>query len=219
MTGISLFKPRSWTQRGVVGALIAVLHLGFVAILLASRAPEPRPVEAAAIGITLLPQDESPAQTPLEPVPLARPLLVAPVMPELAIEVVEPRAPEVSTLIWTQPSTAGVVAAHPEPGPAEPTQVVADVEYRRAPPAIYPQVALRQRIEGTVYVQVVVSEEGQPLSVGVHRSCGHRALDEAAVTAVRGWLFKPYERNGVAQQVAAIVPVKFSLRVREAQRG
>jgi protein TonB len=63
-----------------------------------------------------------------------------------------------------------------------------------------------------VYLKVLVGVDGKPLSVEIHRSSGHRKLDDAAKRQVlKRWKFKPAMHNGQAIQVYGIVPVDFSL--------
>lgn len=75
----------------------------------------------------------------------------------------------------------------------------------------YPVDAYRRREEGTVLVSATVGADGQPASVEVLRRSGSRALDQAAVDAVRQWTFEPAVRNG--REVAAEVQVPVTFRI------
>ncbi|MBB6599215.1 energy transducer TonB [Luteimonas sp. MC1825] len=75
----------------------------------------------------------------------------------------------------------------------------------------YPATAYRAREEGTVLVSADIDASGAPVSVDVARRSGSRALDQAAVTAVRQWRFDPAMRGGKAVTSTVEVPVEFRL--------
>jgi TonB family protein len=59
-----------------------------------------------------------------------------------------------------------------------------------SPPPVYPEAALRARVEGSVKVHVTIDENG-----GVSKAeavAGPELLREAAVEAVRGWQFSAF---------------------------
>jgi periplasmic protein TonB len=94
------------------------------------------------------------------------------------------------------------------PGPQEATRL----EYATAPAPAYPRDAIMDGLQGTVYLKVLVDVDGTPLSVDIHKSSGHRKLDDAARRQVlRKWKFRPAMQDGKAIQVYGIVPVDFSL--------
>ena len=72
-----------------------------------------------------------------------------------------------------------------------------------APAPDYPRAALRAGASGDVVLRIEVDAQGRPASVEVERGSRHRALDRAAVQAVRGWRFEPAMRDG--QPVAGTV--------------
>jgi len=55
----------------------------------------------------------------------------------------------------------------------------------------YTAEALRQGIQGSVMLEVVVGRDGTPLAVRVTRSLDPGGLDEEAITAAREWRFTP----------------------------
>jgi protein TonB len=81
----------------------------------------------------------------------------------------------------------------------------------RMKPPIYPPRCLRAGTEGVVKVRVLVGEDGAPQEITLHKSSGDSALDEAALTAVRDWIFVPAMRNGLPARAWAIVPIEFKL--------
>lgn len=107
-------------------------------------------------------------------------------------------------------SSAGLA----EPGLAGPAVVVVQARprYRDNPPPPYPEAARRRQLEGTVVLEVEVSAQGRVGDLVVHRSSGHRMLDESALATVRGWLFEPGRRGGLPVAMTVQVPVRFGLR-------
>ncbi|WP_017911346.1 energy transducer TonB [Xanthomonas sp. SHU 166] len=86
------------------------------------------------------------------------------------------------------------------------------LQYLRAPAPPYPRDALRDRLQGSVLLRVLVGTDGQPLQVSIEKSSGHRVLDQAARDQVlKRWAFKPALQNGTPVQAYGLVPVDFSL--------
>jgi len=83
--------------------------------------------------------------------------------------------------------------------------------YLSNPKPDYPPDARRQRQEGVVLVNVEVGADGRAGDVSVGRSSGFPLLDDAAVRAVRRWLFEPARAGGVPVASRVEVPVRFSL--------
>ncbi len=75
---------------------------------------------------------------------------------------------------------------------------------------VYPELARRTGIEGTVFVQFVVDEDGSPSDVTIARGIGGGA-DEAAAEAVRQTRFTPGLHEGEPVRVRFSLPVRFSL--------
>jgi protein TonB len=96
-------------------------------------------------------------------------------------------------------------------GPATNAPVEASLAYRSAPLQFPPQ-ALRQQIQGTVLLRVLVDETGKPVNVVVERSSGHALLDRSASEQVlASWRFQPAIVDGKAVRAWANVPVSFDL--------
>jgi protein TonB len=79
-------------------------------------------------------------------------------------------------------------------------------------PPRYPVSAQRLGLEGRVVLRVEVSAEGIPVCVEVEQSSGHEILDEAALAAVREYVFVPASEDGRA--VASVVHIPFNFRLR-----
>jgi len=76
-------------------------------------------------------------------------------------------------------------------------------------PPHYPDVALRNRWEGTVVLLLHVTDDGAVDDVRVHSPSGHSALDAAAVQAVKSWRFEPARRAGKPIDYRLRLPVMF----------
>src|SRR6187431_504302 len=59
---------------------------------------------------------------------------------------------------------------------------------------IYPAEALRERIAGTVGLEIAVDETGRVVDAKVVQPAGH-GFDEAALAAVKSWTFSPARQN------------------------
>jgi protein TonB len=81
---------------------------------------------------------------------------------------------------------------------------------QNAPPP-YPTNAILRRWEGTVLLRIWLDETGCVTKVEVAGSSGHRVLDTAAVTAVRGWKAIPASRGGKSVATTEFLPVDFNL--------
>jgi TonB family protein len=82
----------------------------------------------------------------------------------------------------------------------------------RAPVAEYPPIALRQRLEGTVELNVLVDERGSVIEAKVVAGAGGRAgLNEAAVESVKRRKYRPGIKEGVPVKVWIPVRVVFRL--------
>lgn len=79
--------------------------------------------------------------------------------------------------------------------PIAPAESVTPPTLRTRAEATYPPDALRDRLEGTVGLSVVVDETGAVVDARVVAPAGH-GFDEAALAAVRKFTFEPARRNG-----------------------
>lgn len=74
---------------------------------------------------------------------------------------------------------------------------------------VYPIIAQRARIEGTVELKAIISKEG--MIEGLQRVNGHPFLVTAAMDAVRQWRYRPYMLNGEPLEVETNVVVNFHM--------
>jgi len=149
-----------------------------------------------------------------EPV-IAREAAVLPVAP----------VPELATAAAPAPASAAAPSSV-EPSPSPPATSSAPIAkatppvitppafnaaYLRNPPPAYPALARRNGEEGTVLLRVLVGRDGTPLKVEVDQSSRSRALDRAALDAVKDWRFAPARRGVENVEAWVRVPVSFRL--------
>lgn len=76
----------------------------------------------------------------------------------------------------------------------------------------YPRTAREAGWEGTVVLQVLVLPDGTAGNVTLHKTSGYSVLDEAALSAVRGWQFVPAMDGNFPIRSMVRMPVRFDLR-------
>jgi len=178
--------------------------------------PEPRPVAAVPPAVSPSPAAPAqPARRAIRPPPRAVSIpAVAAVAPVPAQEpLYEDAAPAALPVLFrndAQSEPRGNVAAAPAP-PVVVTPPAFNAAYLRNPPPAYPAAARRNGDEGTVLLRVLVGRDGAPLQVELDRTSQSRALDGAALEAVRGWSFVPARRGAEAIEDWVRVPVVFRL--------
>jgi len=215
MSSISLPLAHAHPEPARIAALSAAMALNLAVLLIATR-PLPislpaLPAHAPPATVRLIPPPPQPLAPPpveLEPLPHALPT------PHVAPH---PVAVSVPPLPVAEGQTAAPVAdvapAQDEGTPALPTAPVEASLAYAANPLSYPPNALRQHLQGTVLLRVLVDETGRPLEVTVMRGSGHAELDRSARAQVLAhWRFQPAIVNGQAVRAWASVPVTFALR-------
>jgi len=110
----------------------------------------------------------------------------------------------------------GVVGGLPDappPPPARAVRVGGDVREPRkivdAPP-VYPELAQQARVQGIVIIEATIDARGRVSNANVLKSVP--MLDEAALEAVRRWVYTPTLVNGVPTPVIMTVTVRFHLK-------
>jgi len=113
----------------------------------------------------------------------------------------------------------GLGAAPPPPPPPpppapprDPMRIGGDIRppvlVHRVEP-IYPDLAARARVEGTVILEAIIDEQGGVQSLKVLRSVP--LLDKAATAAVEQWRYSPVMLNGLPVRVILTVTVSFKM--------
>jgi protein TonB len=75
---------------------------------------------------------------------------------------------------------------------------------------VYPPDALAAGIQGTVTMEAVLAKDGTVQQVRVLQ--GVTELDDAALTAVRQWLYRPTMLNGQPVEILMTVRMSFVAR-------
>jgi len=110
----------------------------------------------------------------------------------------------------------GVIGGLPEAPPAPPLKPVRvggrvlEPKKLKAVPPVYPDAAVAGRLEGVVILECLISPQGRVTEVKVLR--GVPLLEEAAVDAVRQWVYTPTLMDGVPVPVLMTVTVRFDLK-------
>lgn len=102
-----------------------------------------------------------------------------------------------------------LVASQEAPAPVEvPAEAMQKLLINRVAP-VYPPLARQARIQGTVFLKVIVNQAGEvraaePIS-------GHPMLAPSAIAAVKQWRYTPYTQDGEPVEVTTTIQVHFQL--------
>jgi protein TonB len=206
--------------------LTAGIHAAIVAGVW-NRAPQTPALRAPQEIELLRPAPPEPAR--IEPPPPKRvqpPKAIEPPKnappPPAALRTQAAETPQANTMTvaenLTATKTSGPVAAIPTPPPAPPARVEEPVTeptgyagYLNNPAPVYPKAAQRMGMQGRVVLRVRVLASGHVGEVEIKQSSGKALLDEAALSAVKGWTFAPAKRGSTAIDAWAQVPIDFKL--------
>jgi periplasmic protein TonB len=107
----------------------------------------------------------------------------------------------------------GIVGGLPEaPPPLQPVRVgggIKEPKKLRHVDPVYPHLAALARVQGIVVLECLLSPDGRVAEVKILQ--GIPLLDEAAVHAVKQWVFTPTLFNGVPVPAIMTVNVRFAL--------
>lgn len=78
-------------------------------------------------------------------------------------------------------------------------------------PPSYPLEAVRQRLEGVVFLRLKITKQGKVANVELIKSSGHQILDTAAINAVAKWHGQPAKKWGLPVTSTERLPVRFRL--------
>ena len=98
----------------------------------------------------------------------------------------------------------------PRGGPIRIGDNVQESKLIRKVEPVYPEEALRARVQGKVVLAIVVNEEGFVTEAKVVK--GHPILNDAAIAAVRQWKYSPTLLNGEPVPVMATVTIIFNMK-------
>jgi len=188
----------------------------------------PRAVRAAPLkrkpSMTDARMPAKPLATPERvPAPTAETAAAAKAPPTAETAAAAERAPFRSTGASSEAlgTARSPAAADPTRVPAPATGVVAtqsvalseelSVNCAERTSPVYPRLSLRLGEQGRTLLLVELDERGRVANVSVKTSSGFTRLDEAAVSAVKGWRCTPAIRNGLAVRSVATQPFNFAL--------
>jgi len=176
-------------------------------------APPPPPPPAAAPPSS---PSARPASSSAAAAPTTAPSTIEPESPTTGSVIGEPGGPEkgIPGGLVGSPGLMPAVPVPPQP-PAvvRPLPIGGKIKepakIRHVPP-IYPAIAQQARVEGIVIIEAIIGADGRVQQARVLRSTP--LLDDAALAAVRQWMFTPTLLNGVPVPVIMTVTVNFTLR-------
>ena len=76
---------------------------------------------------------------------------------------------------------------------------------------VYPQEAAQRGIEGWVDLEFVVDAEGNPTALSVMAAEPVGRFEEAALRAIRGYRYRPFERDGQVFERRVRLRMRFAL--------
>jgi protein TonB len=220
----SLTLPVSIALHAVVLLIIVV-----VPILTSEELPEPTSaLKAFFVEPAAAPPPPPPPPPPApKPVNIPRPVATPPPTDQrftAPVDVPEQIQPEEGIDLGVEGGTGveggvpggvvgGVVGGLPDaPPPMQAVRVGGQIKepkkLKNVPPA-YPDIARQARVQGVVILECTISPQGKVTEVKVLR--GIPLLDQAAVDAVKQWVYTPTLLNGVPVPVIMTVTVNFRL--------
>jgi periplasmic protein TonB len=164
--------------------------------------PPPLPVIEPPPVVTATPPPKPKLKPRPTPKPAPKPKPPPPLAPPAPAPVVPPPA------VTTPASAAALTVPAPEPVivPAS-TRATS----RRNPKPDYPTLAKRRGWQGKVLLEVEVLSDGTPGKIQVAASSGREVLDNAAIKAVKRWLFEPARRDNTPISTTLNLSIVFKL--------
>jgi protein TonB len=213
----SYTSGKSWGQRSLGLAIVALLHVAVIALLvnalarravtippvlvettIVSAAP-PQPVEAPPPPQPIVPPPVTAAPTPP---PTPRPILHRPEARPAIAPSPAPRAP---------PPTA-ITVPPPLPAPA-PVQVAPHLDLRASREPEYPPLSRQLGEQGSVVLQVLVDADGRVADTKLVQSSGFARLDQAALAQIKSaYRFAPGTVDGKSQPMWLTIKYNWQLR-------
>jgi protein TonB len=190
---------KSFWKRSPIGIFIVAVHVVLIY------------VAATTMGILKMPNIAKPLEAIFIDQPQEQHEPVKVIKPEMETPVVDPppiedTIPEIEVPV-DEPAPAAIQM---QTAPAPPAET-SDMKVERRVDPIYPPASRRAGEEGTGVFRVLVDTNGRPLEVQVLRSSGFPRLDEAAVIAIKKWMFRAAVANGQNVQSWTRVQVQFKL--------
>jgi len=111
------------------------------------------------------------------------------------------------------PPLTALPAPPPPPRPSEPVRVggaVKQPEIVKLVPPVYPPLAMKARVTGTVVLEATLTTDGRVDNIRL--VSGHPMLVNAAIDCVKQWVYEPTYLNGAPVEVILTAIVKFNPR-------
>lgn len=177
----------------------------------ASLPPEENPAQANVVLMPVVPEEAPPVQLHVE---AALPSETLPAKDETSLP-----PPAQNPQADQPPATvAEPKKEEPEPAKTQPGDLVPLTEVTIPPVLIkrvdpkYPAAALTLGREGTVTVNALISETGEVIRTEILQGVkGGYGFEKAAESAVKQWLFKPAQKDGVSVKVWKPIEIIFKL--------
>jgi TonB family protein len=197
-----------------------VVSLAGIAILLAgtirlAAAWFPLTGEPQVVQQPVKPEDTQPARDSIRTTVPAPSVEMA---ANTAPATLPPREPVKAEMPVPAPeAAAGTPVAPPQRPPIRVGGNVQESKLIHRVEPVYPEVALRARVQGRVILTITVNEEGFVSDVQVVN--GHPLLSDAAIAAVKQWQYSPTLLNGKPVTVIATVTVIFAIKGDQPETG
>ena len=226
-------KVGSRSKYTVLVSIAAHVLIAAMVVIVPLMATDVLPTPRTVIGVFAAERAAPPPPPPPAAAPpsarAAQPVTASPdAAPSTAPESIEPEATTTSSVIgepggveggvpFGVVGSPGVVPGLPPSPPPAAVQKPLPVGGKIKEPAkirhvapVYPAIAQQARVEGIVIIEAIIGADGRVQQARVLRS--KPLLDEAALAAVRQWVFTPTLLNGVPVPVIMTVTVNFTLR-------
>ena len=132
--------------------------------------------------------------------------------PKIPIESLDEDVEEEETIEDTTFNPDDMLDAPSPPPPSSGDFYVFDKAPKPKKPVFpdYPKMARQAEIEGVVLLKVTIDERGRVINVVVIKS-DSEVFNDAAIEAMRKWIFAPAEQSGNPVKATVTIPLRFSL--------
>jgi protein TonB len=110
-------------------------------------------------------------------------------------------------VIWVSVARLAFGESSPKRAAHRPVADNTTLKLRRMVEPIYPAVARKRGIRGTVVVEVFIDKQGMPQAI--HAVRGNPILAGTVFNAMRQWRWEPYRLNRKAVEVEMTIAINF----------
>ncbi|MBW1616924.1 MAG: energy transducer TonB [Deltaproteobacteria bacterium] len=83
--------------------------------------------------------------------------------------------------------------------------------YKHTPAPPYPKLAKKRGRQGTAIINALIDINGKVKEINISKTSGYQTLDNAAIKAVKKWLFIPAAIGNKKIEMRVRIPVKFEI--------